>query len=252
MNTVTSEKLTKLKEKIQLMMNKAENTPYPAEAQAFQEHAERLMVRYGITAAQLDAEASRSSQKQESIVEKKMVFKGSYRKQEFQGLAQIGHVWPGITILKQIDGNSINGFVIGHESDVESVISMMNSLLIQVNVARLSWWKTVKDTKDWIPSEAYLERRTYTLAWMRAVANRFKSLFQEESVEAGTGTDLVLASRQDQVNDWVGEKYPSLRESRGRLHTGSSESVRAGAAGGARADLGQRNKVSQSRRGMIG
>jgi len=252
MNTVSSEKLNKLKEKIQLMLNKAENTPYPAEAQTFQEHAERLMVRYGITAAQLDAEAGKGSKSEEKIVEVKFTFKGSFRKQEFAGFGQICYWWPGITLLKQINGNVIHGFIIGHESDVESVVRLLNSLLIQVGSARTNWWKSVRDEKAYMSqSEKYLERRTYTLAWMRTVARRFKDLFAEETAAAGTGTDLVLVNRQDKVNDWVGEQYPSLRMSRGQLQEGSYDSARAGAVDGSRADLGLGDKLDKANRGQL-
>jgi len=252
MNTVTTEKLAKLKEKIALLLNKAENTPYPAEAQTFQEHAERMMVRYGITAAQLDVEAGRGSQKTEEIIETRFVFKGSFRKQEFAGFSQICNVWPGITLLKSTERNTVTAYVIGHKSDVESVLRMLTSLLIQLPVARTTWWKSVRDDYSWMsPSESYLERRTYTLGWMGAVASRFKELFREESAEAGTGTDLVLASRQDQVEAWRDEKYTNLRYSRSQLSTGSYNSRMAGSRDGQRADLGLGGKIDQARQNVL-
>lgn len=244
MNTITNEKLAKLKEKIALLLNKAENTNYPAEAQAFQEHAERLMVRYGITAAQLEGVAQA---KTDPIVEEVFVFKGSYRKQEMRGFACIVHAWPGLTVLQQDMGNERRAFVIGHQSTVESVLRLLRSLLIQLQSARAAWWKSVKDENSWMTNaEKYLERRTYTLHWMNAVAQRFEGLFKEETAAAGSGTDLVLASRQTQVDEWVAGAYSNLRTSRSRLQQGSYGSRSAGARDGQNADLGLGGKVSGS------
>ena len=252
MNNVSSEKLAKLKEKISLMLNKAENTPYPAEAQTFQEHAERLMVRYGITAAQIDDEAGRGKQKTEEIVEVKFTFRGSFRKQEFMGFSQICNVWPGITILKQTDRNEVHAYVIGHKSDVDSVLRMVTSLLVQLPVARTTWWKSVRKDFQWMStSERYLERRTYTLGWMGAVAKRFEQLFKEETLDAGTGTDLVLVNRQEEVVRWRNEKYSDLRTSHSRLQTGSTQSRIAGSRDGANADLGLGNKIDKAARGAL-
>ncbi|MGO1920858.1 MAG: DUF2786 domain-containing protein, partial [Microbacterium sp.] len=59
------------------LLAKAESTT-PEEAEALTEHAERLMVKYGIEQARLDARRAKLGQAREEIVQEQMVFTGSY------------------------------------------------------------------------------------------------------------------------------------------------------------------------------
>ena len=59
------------------LLAKAEQTT-PEEAEALTEHAERLMVKYGIEQARIDERRARLGQTQEEIVKERMLFTGAY------------------------------------------------------------------------------------------------------------------------------------------------------------------------------
>ena len=83
-----------------------------------------------------------------------------------------------------------------------------------------------------------IERREFQRSFYLQVAERIRGLYQEESQHNGSGTELVLVSRKEQVDDFVSEKYPFLRRSRNRAATGSLNAALAGRVAGSRADLG--------------
>lgn len=243
---LTADKLAKMKEKIALLLNKAENTPYAAEAQTFQEHAERLMVRYGIAKAQLDDTEARQGKAQEPVTQTMFEVKGLYRIGRAIGLHAVAQAFPAVTTLESTWGNSKVIYVIGHESDVNTVVALFGSLLAQVDAATSEWWRTAPKDHLYSESERRMERRQFQMAFLMAVADRVKALYSEES-SAETGTELVLAGRSERVKDWVSSMYPKLRNSRSRIGSGSSMADRAGRAAGARADVGGGRKVGSSR-----
>jgi len=64
-------------ELIAKLLAKAERTT-PEEAEALTEHAERLMVKYGVEQALLDERRARLGQTREEIVQERMLFTGTY------------------------------------------------------------------------------------------------------------------------------------------------------------------------------
>lgn len=232
-------KLQRLKERITLLLNKAENTSYPHEAQAFQEHAERLMVRYGIGRAELDAQSAHQGKKQEAIVEEHFEMHGVYRLGQRDGLSNVGRAFRTVTILQTNFSNSCRLYIIGHESDVATVKTLFSSLVIQATLAMTHWWDAEGKVQSalWTDSEKQIERREFQRSFYVQVAMRIQGLYEEESSQAGTGTDLVLVDRKHQVDEFVSDKYPYLRASRNRASRGSMGAVLAGQAAGRRADL---------------
>src|SRR5690606_33971635 len=59
------------------LLAKAESTT-PEEAEALTEHAERLMLKYGIEQARIDEQRARRGEAQEEIVKERMLFTGAY------------------------------------------------------------------------------------------------------------------------------------------------------------------------------
>lgn len=238
--STSEQKLQRLKERIALLLNKAENTNFPAEAQTFQEHAERLMVRYGIGRAELDAQPIGSGKKKEPIIEEHFDMRGTYRLGQRDGLSSVGHAFRTVTMLQTNYSNSCRLYIIGHESDVNTVKNLFSSLVIQASVAMSHWWSEEGKYLAWdrTDSEKVIERREFQRSFYLQVAERIRGLYQEESQHNGSGTELVLVSRKEQVDDFVSEKYPFLRRSRNRAATGSLNAALAGRVAGSRADLG--------------
>ena len=237
----TAGKLERMLEKITMLLRKAESTPYPAEAQALQEHAERLMVRYGIGRAQLDERTAREGRPREAVVERRFEVAGVYRVGRLRGLSEVARAFPAISVLQSTSGSTSTLYVIGVESDVAQVLRLFESLLVQVHSAMAAWWR--EHDKRHLPTEALrmTERRQFQMAFFDTVAGRLRDLHTEEVAASGSGTDLVLAGRRERVTDALHQMHPFLRSARSRrINTGSWTAHRAGQAAGHRANVGQR------------
>ncbi len=245
--SISETKLNRLKERIALLLNKAENTPYPPEAQAFQEHAERLMVRYGIGKAELDAVDAKQGKKQEPIIEARFDIRGSYRLGQRDGLSAIGQAFPTITMLQTNYSNYCRLYIIGHESDVNTVKTLFSSLLVQAGVAMSRWWEAEGKMWPWerTDSEKRIERREFQRSFLFQVSSRIRELYAQETEQSGSGTELVLVGRKEQVDDFVSEQYPFLRRSRNRTAAGSAGAMLAGRVAGSQAHLGFEKSVGQ-------
>ena len=253
MNT-TEEQLDRLKERITLLLNKAENTPYPEEAQTFQEHAERLMVRYGIGHAELDAENIKQGKKSENVIEEYFEVRGTYMLGHRDGLAAVGHAFPAITILLSSNKKMCRLYVIGFESDVQTVLTLFSSLVIQAQSAMAAWWAAEGKVFAWsmTESEKRIERRQFQASFLFRVASRLRELYKEETQHSGSGTELVLVDRKEHVTEFVHEKYPYLRRSVSRTAAGSMAAAMAGQLAGDRADLGLGKSVHPTTRQEVG
>ena len=96
-----------------------------------------------------------------------------------------------------------------------------------------------------------IERREFQRSFYLQVASRIAALYQEESVHNGSGTELVLASRKEQVDDYVSSNYPFLRRSRNRAASGSANASLAGRVAGFQADLGFGKHVDSASPGEV-
>jgi hypothetical protein len=59
-----------------------------------------------------------------------------------------------------------------------------------------------------------------------------------EEANVTPGAALVLASKQDRVDEWVAEQYPQLKKGRASRAQYSSQGAAAGRAAGRNANLG--------------
>lgn len=219
---------------INKLLAKAANTPYPAEAQAFQEHAERLMIRYGVEKAQLDAERAGSGRVREEIVERKYPLTGVYRRARLDGLVHVARCMDTTMTLQSKSATAITLHVVGAQSDVEQLLRLFDSLLQQVNHAMISWWAGVSD-KSWMTEqEKRTERRQFQLSFFYSVGSRLRTVVSEESA----GSELVLAGRRQRAEDKARELYPQMVSGRSRrLAAGSYAAGLAGSRAGQTADV---------------
>lgn len=185
------------------LLAKAESTT-PEEAEALTDHAERLMVKYGIEQARLDARRAQAGQSREEIVQERMVFTGSYGRD----IRELGAgIALALTTIRPMYSDGRNGallHLVGFASDVRQAQVLIKSLEVQAMVAMRTWWKRDRDLYQW-HSEG--DRRRARSGFVRGfgigAADRIKESRSTIVEEAGTGTELVLASRRDEVDAFV-------------------------------------------------
>lgn len=230
--------------KIAALLAKAEDpAATPAEAEAYTQKAEALMVRWGISDAELDSRR-RGKNKREEVVQVKLSFTGLH------ALSRVYLAWNvanglGIRGLKSKGWKDTqHAYLIGHQSDVDRALTLFNSLCVQQDAALAAWWKS-EDAPRHLPQyEQRKARRQFQLSFGSAVETRLRRIRREAEREfttehKGTGTELVLANRQEAVDSWVKEQYgDKLGSARGIQ--GSAYGSAAGRAAGQRANLGQK------------
>ncbi|ALO66979.1 hypothetical protein AS189_11350 [Arthrobacter alpinus] len=226
---VQPEKTAKTLKLITKLLAKAESTPFPAEAQAFQEHAERLMVRYGIEQASIDAEAGKLGKPQEPIVEEQVEFGGQYRVGQARGFTSIALAFNTVRVLQANSTTAKILYLIGAESDVAQVLRLFGSLRLQLEATMRVWWLNYP-YKDFLSAhEKTLERRQFQLGFLLTVADRIAAIYSDEVASGGPGNELVLASRRDRADEHVNMLYPVLRAARRQsMSMGSATAHSAG------------------------
>lgn len=185
-------------ELIQQLLAKAESTT-PAEAEALTEHAERLMVKYGIEQAMLDQHTA--PEKGEQIVQEYLTFTGAYRLEWIS----LGHqVCMGLGSLRTLKSTYKNKwarlYIIGYESDVARAKMLIESLQVQCQVATRAWWKEHKEDYSWMPTyDQEAARRSFAQGFGIGAGTRIRENRLQVVHEAGSGTELVLVSRDQRV-----------------------------------------------------
>lgn len=215
------------------LLAKAENTPFPAEAQTFQEHAERLMVRYGIEQAEIDAEAGRQGRPQEPMVEERIEFSGQYRVGQSLGFSYIAMAFNTIRVLQSTRSSSKLLYLIGAESDVAQVVRLFTSLRVQMGSAMNAWWLNYTDKIFLTAHEKTLERRQFQIGFLATVAQRIAEIHNSEVAATGPGNQVALSSRRDRADQHAKELYPEVRRARSQpLSMGSQGAHAAGSFAG--------------------
>lgn len=247
----SARKAAKTLKLITKLLAKAENTPYPAEAQTFQEHAERLMVRYGIEQAVVDAEAGKEGKPQEPMVEHRVEFAGQYRVGQARGFTAIAVALRTLSILQATTSNRKILYLIGAESDVHQVLRLFASLRLQMETAMAAWWLEY-EFKDFLSThEKTLERRQFQLGFLHTVASRLENIYRAEMATETPGNGLVLVDRRRRADQHARELYPDVRRARSQmLATGSWNAHAAGSLAGSRATVN--SEVDGSGRPSLG
>ncbi len=236
--TQAAGKAQKTLELIIKLLAKAENTPFPAEAQTFQEHAERLMVRYGIQQAAIDAEAGKAGKPQEPMVEERVELSGQYRVGQARGFIAVATAFDTVQVLQATTPAKKVIYLIGAESDVAQIRRLFNSLLVQLEAAMSAWWAHYPYKPYLSGHEKTLERRQFQMGFLTTVALRITALYKEEIGAGGPGNELVLASRRERAEDHAQQLYPQTRAARRQsIAHGSANAHAAGTSAGRRATV---------------
>ena len=187
------------------LLAKAESTT-PEEAEALTEHAERLIVKYGIEQAQIDERRGLLGQTRGQIVTERMLFRGVYAKDLREigiGVAYgLGAVRPILAEYPPIAGL----LLVGHSSDVTQVQTLTASLQVQATVAMRAWWIAHRDLyaghREGVRRRA---RSGFLRGFAAGAMNRIEESRRAAVEESGSGTELVLTSRRSRVDEAVDE-----------------------------------------------
>lgn len=224
-------------ELIAKLLAKAERTT-PHEAEVLTEAAERLMIKYGIEQAQLDAKRAQLGQETEPIVQQHITLRGVYAKDMRDGLAQVVFALGMRPLQKSIDATTQVLYVVGFESDVKQALVLMESLQLQAVVAMRDWWKGERAFyRHYSQHDQKAARGAYVRAFGSGAAARIHRNRQQEVTEAGTGAELVLVSRKQRVDEYVDSQTMTTARERKR---GDGYAYSRGYDAGQEANTGER------------
>lgn len=221
-------------EQIQIMLAKAETTT-PAEAEMITKRAERLMVRHGLTEAMLAAASPEA--KKEAIVQKTRTYSDTYGVARKTMVNYITQAFGTLAALQASYGKNHTAYVVGHESDVDNALILIDSLMVQADRALKEWWaREGKELQLALGTQgAWKARRQFYLSFAGAVARRIrettKSVVSEESAP---GAALALVDRGQVVKDYVDSRY-RVSAAKGRGFQTNYAGAAAGRAAGERA-----------------
>lgn len=227
--------IDQMKDKIAKLLAKAEGTDNEDEREAFTAKAEKLMLKLGIDAAELEAAGE---VKPEEIIEVRREYKGGYALTFVSFVHAVANGWGNVTVLQSGRGSVRYAYIIGHKSDVEMLTQLITSLELQAMSALHVWQKTEPSRQYQDNNARYVGSRSFLEAYGRTVGNRLFKLRQQAETEATTGAALVLASKQSRVDDYMGQAYPKLGKARGGNRRYSAIAGAAGREAGNRADIG--------------
>lgn len=232
--------LAAMKDKIAKLLAKAERTDNEHERDAFNSQAERLMLKLGIARAELE---SAGEVKPEEIVEVVREWKGNYSIVMVPFVANVAEGFGNLTILQSTRSAMLRKtFIIGHKTDVEEFVALIDSLALQVLSALHRWQKEHKEERRGLTDmEKYVQHRSFISGFGLTVSSRLAEERKEEEQEASTGAALVLASKESRIKGWLDEKYPKLGTARGGMQQFSSRAARDGAVAGRTANLGNKS-----------
>lgn len=221
------------------LLAKAESTT-PEEAEALTEHAERLMLKYMIDQATVDARRAATGKTKEKIVQVHVDLTGSYRKSLMNLWVSVGRALGPIEFMKSNDnGKYIRLWLIGFESDVAQLTTLGKSLEVQAAVALRAWWLANKPSYAGVRSYVQWEARSsFINGFGSGASSRIRESKAKVVAEASTGTDLVLADRGQAVTEFF-NNIPS-RKGRQSKHEYDPTANQAGHTAGKNANTGGR------------
>jgi len=222
------------------LLAKAESTS-PEEAEALTEHAERLMVKYMVDQATIDAKRAAAGSYSEKIVEVTVRFSGVYRGEMIHMGSSIARGLKTLRCMQSSgNGSSFTLWLVGFESDVAQAKALLESLQIQSMVAVRAWWKENKDA--YLHRSGYDQekaRRSFVHGFGSGAGKRVAANRQQTVQEAGTGTELVLVSRESKVQAHI--DAISTRKGRSRNATAGGAANSQGYRAGQDANTGDKN-----------
>lgn len=245
---------------IAALLAKAEGTDNEHERDAFTKKAVALMMKLGISEAEVRARGAKKGEKPtEAIITATVYMKSRYGRALMSvGFYAVGAL-SGLRSYKTQRYNSEEGtlYIVGFESDVRRAVLLVESLKLQAIAASIRWAKSPEGKLE-IQREMYASnksesrctwkcRRTFITYFGSGAGQRIKEVWGQAVKEASAGAELAIRDRQAQVNSWVDDNL-TLRAGRSFGH--AQGGAAHGLAAGRKADVGGRN-VSDANRGQL-
>ncbi|HVW81901.1 MAG TPA: DUF2786 domain-containing protein [Mycobacteriales bacterium] len=206
----------------------------PAEAESAAATAERLIIKYAIDEALLEARADVRSKPEVRTI----TIEAPYVTAKVMLLAAIA----GAHSVRVITGRGDEArmaTMVGFDSDLRLVDLLFTSLLLQ---AATSLRRE--------PNRGKAFRRAFLIGFAREVGDRLRRIREEAVAESGgTSTALALRDRRDAVEQAVREHFPRL--STARVTYSDRGGLMAGRRSGASANLGTGERNLAGRRAAI-
>jgi hypothetical protein len=240
--TETEPDFSKL-EKIRALLDKAESTAYPEEAEALTIKAIELMEKYRIDEAMI-ADARPAQDRGKIIAVRIKVGAGPYVNARIDLANQIAMAQSvKLVIYTGYNGKSIE--LNGYETDVAMTEMLYTSLLVQATRALAS--PEVKASKPgYVHGTAF--SRSFLISFAHRIGQRLREANKTVAANHDTGDGrsvaLVLADRQADVEADVLRRHGKLRSARPAARSSSQEGGWAGRDAADRADLSTNRRVN--------
>jgi len=223
---------TDIESKIAKLLAMAEGTTNAHEAEAFMAQAERLMLKYGVEQATLQAQQAPGTKQEDIEIKQVLIPDGhGYALAMIQIAHAIGPSFSLRTLQSNVKGSGSKvAWFIGHTSDVEQAVTLFNSMVIQSKAQAVAWWRNEgRHNTIWLTeNDAYLARREFIFSFARGAGSRLAETLGKVVEQHGNGAELVLVDRADRVERWVDH---NLKVGKGRAtqrRTGAAEARQAG------------------------
>lgn len=227
MPRTAEQKLTMIRN---LMDKAADPATTSEEAQALQERAETLMLRYGWDEASLPE----SQRADDGLTSQLFALPNPYGIDKRQLLFNIAHVFGCKSLVhKSVQGQQVQVF--GFQSDLAKVELLYTSLVMQA-LGQMRRAEMPKVDRWWSVS-----RTTFNKSWLagfsRTIYLRLKAAHQKIAEEhRGTGAELVVADRTQRIERFFADSTGRTRKV--KAPTRSDVGYGAGTQAGERADIG--------------
>jgi hypothetical protein len=222
--------------RIRGLLAKAESSEFPEEAESLTAKAQELMTRHAVDAALLGA----GSAPADGVAARRVHVADPYVRAKMQLLAAVADANDVRLVWYQSLGIAN---LVGGRPDLDSVELLFTSLLLQV-----AQGLAVAERQTGRRSASRSFRRSFLLGYAHRIGERLQGARRRATEEAAAahGADLlpVLRSRQEAVEERVGELFPLVRttRSRGSVDAGGWY---AGQAAAEHADVGRRRSSLQ-------
>jgi hypothetical protein len=222
--------------RITALIDKAESTTYPAEAEALMAKAQELMARHAIDEAMLVCGA----EVPDDIVDRMVTVRAPYARAKTSLLGAVARANRCRVLIRESSQGNQYCVVVGHRTDLEHTTTMFQALS----------WQAVRFMLDEpVPpgDTARRFRHAFLLAYAGRIGQRLRAVVQDAEDVAGgpmfdgqpSAVSLVLLERQEAVDARFHAMFPNLA-SRRRVSVSSSAGYRQGQAAADRAALGGR------------
>lgn len=237
-----------MKVKIQGLLAKAESTDSVEEQQSLTEAAERLMLKLGIEAAELEASGTVGPQQ---AVKAHRDFKNIYAKPMMQFIHTVSLGYGNIECIQSSMGGDLwRIYVLGIESDVEQFLELVDSLALQVQSALKRWIRESREARRYeTANDKWLGNRSFVLGYGAEVGKRLRKMRTEEEATASAGAALVLVDKTARIEVFKEQQFPDLRSSRGNRR-GNMDGYLSGRMAGREARLGQDTPLPGARQAL--